>query len=159
MEMMKINDAFYLSYYNSSTTEALKINPRWKPIALSSAFLLISGFCDGTSEVLKIKYESFERVFPGADDQFWNYNISWKNKYKDGVPPEARFFGSKSALVWTTDGYHLMRMMRNVTMITAVTIPISINHRKSLKSYLLEGVIYYVSYTAGFNLAYDGVFK
>ncbi|HLN53246.1 MAG TPA: hypothetical protein VK212_06015 [Lentimicrobium sp.] len=156
---IKFNGEEYRHDTYESTSEALPINPRWKSIAFSSGLLFISGFCDGTSEVLKIRYQSFERVFPGADDQFWNYNISWKNKYKDGLPPDPRFFGSKSLFVWTTDGYHMMRMMRNVTMITAVTIPISINHRKTFKSYLLEGIIYYISYTAGFNMAYDVVFK
>lgn len=128
-------------------------------LLLSSGLMLTSGFCDGTSEVLKIKYERFKNVFPGSNDQFWDYNISWTNKYKEGNPPEARFLGSKSLLVWTTDGYHLMRMMRNATMIAAMTIPIKGGIYKNWRYYLLEGIIYYVSYTAGFNLAYDVVFE
>lgn len=145
-----------------SPTEALKENRRIfrvNPIVLSSSLLLISGFCDGTSEVLKIKYTSFEKVFPNANDQFWNYNISWSNKYKKGSPPDARFPGSKTAFVWTTDGYHMMRMIRNCTMIGAVVIPIGKGFHKNWKQYAKEGIIYYVSYTAGFNLAYDVVFK
>lgn len=131
----------------------------WKPIAVTSGLLMISGFCDGTSEVLKIKYNSFERVFPGANDQFWDYNISWKNKYKDGNPPDPAFFGSKTAFVWTTDGYHMMRAFRNATMITALVIPLQDIRHKTWKQYLQEGIINYFSYTVGFNLAYDVVFK
>ncbi len=128
-------------------------------IILSSGLLFLSGFSDGTSEVLKIKYESFDRVLPGANPQFWDYRISWVNKYKDGSPPDAEFLGAKSAFVWTTDGYHLMRMIRNSTMIVAVTIPINSGFRKPWQSYVKEGVIYYLAYTAGFNFAYDVVFE
>ena len=127
-----------------------------KPLIIKSSLMFVSGFCDGTSEVLKIKYESFDKVING-NDQFWDYNISWINKYKDGKPPDERFFGSKTFLVWTTDGYHMMRMARNCTMITAIVIPIG--KRKNWKSYVVEGVCYYISYTAGFNLSYDVVFK
>ncbi len=130
-----------------------------RKLIYSSGLLFMSGFCDATSEVLKIKYGSFERVFPKANDQFWDYNISWTNKYHNGTPPDARFMGSKTALVWTTDGYHLMRMIRNCTMIVAVTIPLKAGFHRSWKSYLKDGVIYYLSYTAGFNLAYDVVFE
>lgn len=135
-----------------------KINS-WKPIAITSGILIVSGFCDGTSEVLKIKYDSFERVFPNANDQFWDYRISWKNKYKDGNPPDPAFLGSKTSLVWTTDGYHMMRAIRNATMITALVIPLNHISHKNWKDYLKEGVINYFSYTVGFNLAYDVVFK
>lgn len=135
------------------------ISRRTQQLILTSGLLFISGFSDGTSEVLKIKYESFKRVFPNANDQFWDYEISWINKYKHGNPPEAAFPGSKTTFVWTTDGYHLMRMIRNVTMITAVVIPISSGYKKSLRAFITEGVLYYVSYTAGFNFAYDVIYK
>jgi len=131
----------------------------WKPIAITSGILIVSGFCDGTSEVLKIKYNSFERVFPNANDEFWDYKISWKNKYKDGIPPDPAFLGSKTSLVWTTDGYHMMRAIRNATMITALVIPLNNISHKNWKDYVKEGVINYFSYTVGFNLAYDVVFK
>jgi len=49
-------------------------------------------------------------------------------------------------------------MGRNVTMITAITIPIG-RKRKNWKQYVVEGSIYYLSYTAGFNLMYNGVYK
>lgn len=148
-------------YLNTGEIQPVKKQSQkaWKPLAITSGLLMISGFCDGTSEVLKIKYNRFESVFPGANDQFWDYNISWKNKYKDGKPPDAAFLGSKTALVWTTDGYHLMRAMRNATMITALVIPLQDIKHKNWKQYLQEGIISYFAYTAGFNLAYDVVFK
>lgn len=142
-----------VSNLNNSESRA-----KLRKMIFSSVLMFSSGFSDGTSEVLKIKYESFERVFPKANDQFWDYNISWTNKYKNGSPPDAKFIGSKSAFVWTTDGYHLMRMIRNCTMILAVTIPISTEFYKNWRNYVKDGVIYYLAYTAGFNFAYEVVF-
>lgn len=134
-------------------------NLNWKKISVRSGLLVISGFSDGTAEVLKTKYRSFQRALPGENDQFWDYNISWKNKYKNGVAPDPRFLGSKTFFVFTTDGYHLMRAIRNSTMIAAISIPFGSFKSKPLKEYLIEVVIYYVSYTVGFNIAYEVVFK
>jgi hypothetical protein len=139
--------------------ESSKIKLDWKHISMRSGLLMISGFSDGTAEVLKVKYECFQRSLPGESDQFWDYNISWKNKYKNGIAPDAKFFGSKNIFVFTTDGYHLMRAIRNSTMIAAMVIPIGSFKNKPLKHYIIEAVVYYVSYTMGFNLAYDVVFK
>lgn len=138
------------------TTVTVSAQIEWKTVAIRSSLLFVSGFADGTSEVLKVKYESFERVFPDCNDQFWNYNQSWTNKYKPGTH-NPRFPGSTHGLVWTTDGYHLTRMIRNCTMITAVVIPI--RGKKNWKAYVLEGATAYLSYQAGFNLAYDVVFE
>jgi len=127
----------------------------WKHVAIKSGLLFTSGFCDGTSEVLKVKYERFEAVHPNCNDQYWDYNVSWTNKYS--TYPHERFPMSTTALVWTTDGYHMMRMVRNCTMITAVVIPL--HGKKNWKQYVLEGCMYYISYTGGFNLAYDVIYK
>jgi hypothetical protein len=44
-------------------------------------------------------------------------------------------------------------------MVAAVTIPIGKHKSRKWYSYVAESAIYYVSYTAGFNFAYDVVFK
>lgn len=131
----------------------------WKSTAVSASLLMISGFADGTSETLKVKYHTFEKVFPGEDDQFWDYNISWINKYKNGTPPTPAFPGSKGAFVWTTDGYHMMRMIRNSTMVIALVVHIRSGAHREFRYFLMEAVIHYLAYTTGFNLAYSVVFK
>ena len=42
-------------------------------------------------------------------------------------------------------------------MIAAVTI--DIGNKKPFKQYLIEAIIYYFSYTAGFNFTYNVIFK
>ena len=96
-----------------------------QPMVIKSSLIFASGAFDATAEVVRINYSYFDKVFPGADPQFWDAKKSAKNKWKNGDSQQGeRFFLSSTALVWTTDGYHLMRMMRNCTMIASLTINI-----------------------------------
>jgi len=129
-----------------------------KPIVIKSGLLIISSMADATAEVVRINYSYFGAVFPGANPKFWDAKQSQGNKWKDGNSKNGeKFFLSSTALVWTTDGYHLSRTIRNCTMIAAVCIPIG--KRKNWKQYAAEGLIYYCSYTAGFTLAYNVIYK
>ena len=93
-----------------------------KPILIRSGLMMLSGSFDATAEVLRINYSYFEKVHPNANPEFWNPNESWVNKWKNGDPAQGeKYFLSSTALVWTTDAYHLMRTGRNITMITAIT--------------------------------------
>lgn len=130
----------------------------WKPIAIKSGLLFTSGCFDATAEVCRINYTYFAAVFPNSNQQFWDAKKSAGNKWKNGDSQHGeRFFLSSTALVWTTDGYHLTRMLRNCTMVAGLTI--NIGDKKPFTQYLLEAVIYYFAYTAGFNLTYNLLFK
>lgn len=125
---------------------------------IKSGLMFISGCFDANAEVLRINYNQFDAVFTGANQQFCNPNESWVNKWKNGDYKQGeKFLFSSTALVWTTDGYHLMRTLRNCTMIAAVTI--NLTGKKPFKQYLIEALIYYVSYTAGFNFTYNLIYK
>jgi hypothetical protein len=130
----------------------------WKRIAIKSTFITFSGACDGTAETLKFHYAQFGKVFPKASKQFCDPSVSWQNKYKGGDPANgSKFPGSTGLLVGATDLYHLMRMVRNTTMIVGLTIDIG-SPLKKWYVYVIEGVCYYIAYTGGFNLSYDIIF-
>lgn len=132
--------------------------PKVNPIVIRASLMFISGMADGTAETLRINYSDFRDVFPNANEEYWNPNISWHNKWKNGdINQGEKFLFSSRGLVFTTDGYHQMRMIRNVTMITAITIPIG--KPKKFKEYIFEGGIYYLSYTLGFTTTFDLIFK
>jgi hypothetical protein len=129
------------------------------PVVIRGGLMFLSGMADGTAETLRIDYSDFKAVFPNANDQYWNPNISWRNKWRNGDKAQGeRFFLSSRSLVFTTDGYHQMRMLRNTFMVTALVIPLG-GKKKSFKQYAKEGVIYYLCYTAGFTLTFDLIFK
>ena len=135
----------------------LTASAQWfsKGIVARSSLMLVSGFADGTAEVLRTDYSRFPA---SVDNKYWNPDISYKNKWKNGDSRQGeRFPLSSTALVWTTDGYHLMRFVRNGTMIASVCI--RIGERKTWKQYATDVLISYCAYGIGFNLAYEVIYK
>ena len=46
--------------------------------------MFLAGAFNGVSQDLLFHYNEFETTFPHADPQFWDPEISWVNKYKNG---------------------------------------------------------------------------
>lgn len=115
-----------------------------------------SGMADGGAEALKWRYDRVDMNF-NLNDSYWNPQVSYRNKYKGGITANGpKFPGSTTYLVWTTDGYHMLRMVRNTTFIGGVTIRIGKGvKRRKWWDYAAEFGGYYMAYTAGFNLVYE----
>ncbi len=63
---------------------------------------IIAGIANGLMDSIA-HYDRFK------GNSFWGKE-AWQNKYKNGDSAQgARFFGSTTFLVWTTDGWHLMK--------------------------------------------------
>jgi hypothetical protein len=77
----------------------------WKNTLVPASFAGIAGIFGGLHEVIQNHYPSFKRVFPKANDQYWNPAISFHNKEWRGAVP-----------VTFTDGYHLTRDFHNITL-------------------------------------------
>jgi hypothetical protein len=78
---------------------------------------LVSGSADGLNQLI------VHRKF-GEGKQFWDFKVSWKNKYADwdGGDKSARFLGSKTIFVGFTDGFHLTRMIDRTGMVISIGI-------------------------------------
>lgn len=96
-----------------------------KIIAFAFILILFAGVLDNVQDTLAFKYESsiFPQVagekFLGKTIDFWAVQKlpeggqSWKNKYKDRNPAKGRaFLGSKTWLVFLTDGWHLAQFFK-----------------------------------------------
>lgn len=119
--------------------------------------IFAAGAFEGTAETVQFHYDEFDKRFPRADE-FWDASKSWQNKYKNGDPLQGpKFPLSTTALVWTTDGYHLMRTMRNVSFLAAILI--TPNCGLKWHHYILKAAMYSLAYTAGFHLTYTLIFK
>ncbi|MBC8047000.1 MAG: hypothetical protein H7Y00_09415 [Fimbriimonadaceae bacterium] len=125
---------------------------------IKTVVALISGMCDGFSQTLYAHYPEFQKKFPGANEEFWNPAISWKNKYENGDPALGeRFPGSTTVFVFSTDAYHLFRTINKANLITIGGLEFS--ERKKFKEYALDLVIYSIVYATGFHLTYSIIFK
>lgn len=69
--------------------------------------IFIAGLAEGVMDMLQFHFY--------LNHKFWNPKLSWVNKWKGGRPEHGeRFFLSSTLLVAFTDGWHLMKLIRNV---------------------------------------------
>lgn len=131
--------------------------------------MLASGMLDGTIESMNYHYESgFQARFPKINNQFWNPALSWKNKYKNGIPSEGpKFKGSTNIFVCTTDGYHMLRTTKRA--IEGVTLVYYVNKTycdgtitkksKNWKKIATDFAVLTMIRCVGFHLTYSFAFK
>ncbi len=140
---------------NPNLFQMLKSEINENKWSMGTAFL--AGFFEANREILRHDYSAFKRVWPGANDKFWNPAISWQNKWKNGDPTQGEaFFGSTTYFVALKDGIHLTGAFRNVSWVTTVTI--NIGGKNTWKGMLIEAGLHWISYSAGFNLTYHGLY-
>ena len=108
-----------------------------------SGAIFVAGIFEGVMDGLQFHYDK--------PDQFWNPAISWKNKYKNHDPLQGETFAGKY-MVFTTDGWHLMKFGRNLFTMGAIIS--NINSKKKWWVYIVDGVSYWIVNRVGFNLAY-----
>ena len=107
--------------------------------------VFVSGSAEGVMDHLQFHGDN--------GDQFWDPRVSWKNKYKNRDVSQGMTFRGKY-LVFTTDGWHLMKFGRNITMFVAFTFKLG-EPKKKWYLYVAEAAGYWVVNRAGFNLTYN----
>ena len=126
------------------------------PIIISFFLFLLAGIAEGTAETLKFHSSGFFHIFRKANPNFWDASISWKNKYKNQDPEQGpSFWQSTKALVSLTDGYHLLRLLRNWFTIFAILVSPSM---PEWYMYPAAFVLLCMAFTVGFGMAYDYLF-
>lgn len=100
-------------------------------ITIACAILIsLAGLSNAAMDKMQFHYS--KSIFPkdqdlllGKSEQFWNPTLSWRNKYKDNDPTKGmKFPMSTGALVFLTDGWHLMQFFMLTFFQLAVTIPL-----------------------------------
>ena len=123
---------------------------------ITGSLTLLSGAADGFNQALVYRYAGVKRVFPNINDRFWWPVKSAYNKYKNCDPSQgAAFPGSKTWLVFLTDGYHLTRFADHLFMSGAVAFKIAGYEKKKWYIYLAEAAGYWIVNRAGFCLTYS----
>jgi hypothetical protein len=88
----------------------------------------VSGAANGAGDVMQFWYSS--SVFPqsGAGAQFWNPDLSWRNKWRldesgeVARPLQERFWGSSRWFVATTDGWHMTKSIQLTAQHAAIVM-------------------------------------
>lgn len=157
----QIDDSVFIDLYELQEYETYKVcyKSNKKSYLITGLVVFVEGMLNGVGQDMQYHYAEFKRTFPNANDQFWNPNISWKNKYMDvdGGDYREKFSLSKTALVWTTDGKHLIDTAQRGLVTTALIL--SYNKRKNWKHYLLDAAALTLIRSAGFHLTYSIIIK
>ncbi len=148
-------------------SQAAIAQKEWKKYIVSGSSAFASGFLDGTIETISYHYyNGFKTRFPNANDQFWNPELSWRNKYKNGDPTLGpKFTGSTTFFAATTDAYHLLRTAkRTLDGFTVVHYmnsnrQVKMNKKKRIIKTVKDFVIISAIRSVGFHLSYSLLFK
>ena len=154
------NDTTYDAGYNYSPYDAVNLKSKRdaRQVGIMSALMFTSGAARGMEQVLVYHYDAFHNRHPGANPLFWNPRYSWTNKYLHHNPTAGpRFPLSTTALVWLTDGKHLMDALNNVPLYVSITIPIAYPTGKVHKPRNIAGRVLMLSLyrQAGFFFIYN----
>lgn len=119
----------------------------WKENLIPAACIFVAGISEGVMDHLAFHNTS--------NHPFWGQN-SWTNKYRNHDPEQGETFRGKY-LVFTTDGFHLMKMSRNLFTMGAIVTKVSLTNKKKWYYYVLEGLAYWGVNRLGFVITYQSL--
>lgn len=154
---MKLLIAFLLLAVTTQAQVKTEKKYKWKMDGnkwLTGGLVFTAGASKGFNETLLHHWKAFRRSFPKANPNWYNPDISWRNKYKNGDPDAgAKFPLSTSVLVMFTDQYHLNNFINKAAWTSALVIKIG-EGKRPLKHYILDLIYYNLCHFAGFALTY-----
>ena len=128
---------------------------------MSFTLIFLAGVFEGYMDVLQFHWGKFLKNHK-CNVWYWNPKLSWENKYKDNDPKKGeKFLGSTTVMVFLTDGWHLMKWFRNISLFSSLPffvynyIPISNN----IWLVILYAFGMYGINRIGFNLIYKLIYK
>ena len=120
---------------------------------IAAIALFLFGSSIGLMDHLQFHYQ--EGQF--SSEQFWNPEISWRNKYKEGNPDLGpAYFGSTTFLAWTTDGWHLTKTIG--FSILQLLIAFLLMRKQKWYYLILTFIIIKLVFVSGFHLVYTIIF-
>ena len=112
----------------------------------------VAGFADGLNQTIAHHYGAFKRVHPGANDQYWNPDISWTNKGDN--------FLMRTVFVGTTDGYHLTRTIgRTAKRFNTMYAPRIAIPKQKWYWHVIDFAFLFVVESLGFHTTYSWIYK
>jgi hypothetical protein len=125
--------------------DSLRYKLKLKEHIVPAALIFIAGGFEGVMDGLQFHYNK--------QNQFWNPRLSWTNKYRNHDPAQGKTFAGKY-LVFTTDGWHLMKFGNHLFTMGTVAIKFT-QKKKKWYWYIVEGAGYWMVNRAGFVLVYN----
>lgn len=89
-------------------------------IVMGFLSFVLASICEAVMDTLQFHYIS--SIFKNFENNiFWDPEVSWRNKYKDGDPKKGpKFLFSDTLFVGITDAWHLFKLFRNLFIFLGV---------------------------------------
>jgi len=119
-------------------------------LVIGLILVAISGIAEAIMDKLQFHYE--RTIFKNLKNQkFWNPEISWMNKWKEGDKNLGeRFLGSSTIFVFLTDAWHFFKFIHNQTLFLGLLF---------ISGLSLHYILWFVIARIVFGLAFSLIFK
>lgn len=123
----------------------------WKRGALTFGMGLVAGTAYGFHETAVHKPQYFPHSW---NRQWWNGQISWQNKYRNGDPAQGpAYFGSTTIFVAPTDAKHTFGTIHRAALL-GTGIVIGLGEKRPWWHYAADAVMGFAGYSIGFHSIY-----
>lgn len=112
--------------------------------------MFIAGATRGLHETILNHYSYFKREYPNTNDQWWDPQISWKNKYTNYDVNQGR----NKVPIFLTDAYHLTNAIEKYLTISGSMVLVIGEKHKPIW-YFKKFLLGCISYQAGFTSTYS----
>lgn len=118
---------------------------------------IISAIAEAIMDTLQFHYRT--SVFAMFKNRlFWDPQLSWRNKYKNGNHIEGeKFLFSTTLFVGLTDGWHLFKLIRNISLFFGIFLIFNLSYGFWLS--LIYTSILRIVYGLTFTGFYSYIFK
>jgi len=122
----------------------------WQKQGFNTALAMYAGFTRHERDVIREKYKAYQAVWPKANPQWSNPQLSRYNKYKNGNVAEGRvkLLGVNKP-VFLTDKYHLSTTLIRTSYAGIVGLNMSLYERPKVKHILLQCLVTFAADCAG----------
>jgi hypothetical protein len=118
---------------------------------------MLAGMSEGVMDTLQFHYSN-SIFYRFKNKLFWNPQISWQNKYKDGDPTEGpKFPLSTNLLVGLTDAWHLFKFLRTFFIFAGIFFMFMFC--QTTFHCLIDVMISRIIFGVSFSLSYDYLFR
>lgn len=144
--MKQLLPLIFLSISITCIGQKTKYQFKVKEHIIPASSIILAGIAEGFQDLLAFHNNS-NNIFWGKD--------SYKNKYYNRDPSKGLTFQGRY-LVFTTDGFHLMKWSKNLFLFSGIAFKIGQPKRKWY-IYLIEGIAYYSLNRLAFNVIWETV--
>ncbi len=128
-------------------------------VVVGIGLMAVSGAAAGYKEVILHHYPKFAAIHPNVNHEYFNPDLSWTRKWKNGDPQQGpRFWQSDRLLVPFTDFYHLVGIVDHSGLF-AGTVLITIGEKRKWYEYFIQLASGMLVRSATTYLVYDVIYK